>query len=154
VAWEEWEQLKAAAAERHSARVQLNQLLADQGGTSSGSSGASGELRSDKKAWSAAGEGVGGLRGNIAKALAKLQDGQKGLGKDSECSTAAAQREVHTSWERYVRNVSGRCEKLAGLLEKVGTDQLRTDEAIRDEIAKLKIEYEDTPAVGGQSKSR
>ncbi|MHB9861159.1 hypothetical protein [Streptomyces sp. YIM S03343] len=34
MAWEEWEQLKAHAAERHSARMQLNQYPADQGGGS------------------------------------------------------------------------------------------------------------------------
>ena len=53
-------------------------------------------------------------------------------------------------WE----NVSARCQKLSGLLDKVGNDQLRTDEAISAEIAKLKTEYKDTPAVGGQSKGR
>ncbi|TVZ75923.1 hypothetical protein [Streptomyces sp. BK340] len=153
MAWDEWEQLKAAAVERQSAHMQLNQLPADLGGTSSGG-GVSGKLRSDKAAWSTAGDGVGDLRDNISKALAQLGEGQKGLGKDSGCLTAAAQREVHTSWERYVGDVSGRCDKLAGLLEKVGNDQLRTDEAIKAEIAKVKTAYEDTPAVGGQSRGR
>ncbi|MEU7054814.1 hypothetical protein [Streptomyces sp. NPDC046197] len=87
MAWQEWEQLKAAAAERHSARMRLNQLPGDQGGTSASGSGASGRLRSDKKAWSAAGEGVGELRDNIGKALKKLEDGQTGLGKGSGCTT-------------------------------------------------------------------
>jgi hypothetical protein len=32
MAWEEWEQLKAQAADRHSARMQLNQYPADQAG--------------------------------------------------------------------------------------------------------------------------
>ncbi|MEU6088982.1 hypothetical protein ABZ865_19585 [Streptomyces sp. NPDC047085] len=154
MAWEEWEQAKAAAVERQSAHMQLNQIPSDPGGTSSGGGGVSGKLRSDKAAWSTAGNGVGDLRDNISKALAKLGEGQKGLGEDSGCLTAAAQREVHTSWERYVGDVSGRCEKLAGLLEKVGNDQLRTDEAIKAEIAKVKTEYEDTPAAGGQSKGR
>ncbi|MFG2882325.1 hypothetical protein ACGFYV_08375 [Streptomyces sp. NPDC048297] len=154
MAWEEWEQLKATAVERQSARMQLNHVLIDPGGTSSGGGGVPGKLRSDKAAWSTAGNDVGDLRDNAGKALTKLNDGQKGLGKDSGCLTAAAQREVHTSWERYVGDVSGRCEKLAGLLEKVGNDQLRTDEAIKAEIAKVKTEYEDTPAVGGQSRGR
>jgi hypothetical protein len=30
--WDEWEQLKAQAAERHSAQMQLNQYPADAGG--------------------------------------------------------------------------------------------------------------------------
>lgn len=32
MAWEEWDQLKAKAADRHSTRMQLNQYPADQGG--------------------------------------------------------------------------------------------------------------------------
>ncbi|MFK4147957.1 hypothetical protein [Streptomyces sp. NPDC004065] len=32
MAWQEWEQLKAQAADAHSARMQLNQYPADQGG--------------------------------------------------------------------------------------------------------------------------
>ncbi|MGW7527629.1 hypothetical protein [Streptomyces sp. NPDC054783] len=150
MAWDEWVQLKTAAAERSTGRMHIDHLADPVGGAG----GVSGELRSDKAAWSKAGGDVGGLRDNISKALAKLQDGQKGLGKDAGCLTAAAQREVHTSWERYAGNVSARCEKLSGLLDKVGHDQLRTDEAISAEIAKLKTEYQDTPAVGGQSMGR
>ncbi|MGJ3559809.1 hypothetical protein ACR6C2_18265 [Streptomyces sp. INA 01156] len=80
------EQLKTAAAERQSAQMQLNQLPVDQGGTSStgGVHGPpSGGLRSDKAAWSKAGEGVGDLRENTGKALKRLADGQTGLDKGS-----------------------------------------------------------------------
>lgn len=155
MAWEEWEQLKAEAAERHSARMQLNQLPADQGGGGTSSGGApSGKLRSDKAAWSKAGEGVGSLPENINKALVELENGQKGLSKGSGCLTAAAQRDIYASWERYAKDVSGRCDALAGLFEKVGDDQVRTDEAIKAEITKLTVQYEDTPAVGGQAGSR
>ncbi|MEH0544131.1 hypothetical protein ACWGH3_29210 [Streptomyces sp. NPDC054884] len=155
MAWDEWEQLKAVAAGRHSARMQLNHVLADQGGGGTSSAGApSGKLRSDKAAWSKAGEGVGSLTKNINKALVELENGQKGLGKDSGCLTAVAQRDVYASWERYVKDVSGRCDALAGVFEKVGNDQVRTDEAIKAEIARLKVQYEDTPAVGGQAGGR
>ncbi|MFF9309368.1 hypothetical protein ACF1BS_00455 [Streptomyces sp. NPDC014748] len=154
MAWEEWEQLKAAAAERHSARMQLNGMPDGRGGTSSGGGSASGRLRSDKKAWSAAGEGVGRLRDDIGKALKKLEDGQTGLGKGSGCSTAAAQRSVHGSWQRRVNDISELCEALAGVLAKVGHDQLRTDEAIKTEIAGLKARSEETTAAGGTGKGR
>ncbi|MFI6404984.1 hypothetical protein [Streptomyces sp. NPDC050548] len=155
MAWEEWKQLKATAVDRHFARMQLNSLPMDPGGGGTSSADTpSGRLRSDKAAWSKAGEGVGSLSENISRALAKLADGQKGLGKDSGCLTAAAQRDVYGSWERYVKDVSGRCDALAGLLEKVGNGQVRTDEAIKAEIAELKVQYEDTPAVGGQAGGR
>jgi hypothetical protein len=156
MAWDEWEQLKAAVAERRTTQMQLNQLPADQG--SSGTSGVygppSGSMRSDRAAWSKAGQGVGALRGNISKALTKLEDGQKGLGADSGCLTAAVQKDVYDSWERYIKDVSGRCETLAELFEKVGNDLLRTDEAIKGEIARVEIQNKDTPEVGGQAGGR
>lgn len=144
MAWEEWEQLKSAAAEQHGAQMQLNQVPLDPGGSGGGT------LVSNKPAWSKAGRDVGSLRDDIGKAMGKLTDGQQGLGEDAGCLTAAAQKDVHTSWETYVKKVSGRCGKLSGLLEKAGNDQLKTDEAIEAEIGNLKVEYGDTPAVGGK----
>ncbi|MGW4673380.1 hypothetical protein [Streptomyces sp. NPDC004324] len=83
-----------------------------------------------------------------------MEDDQKSLGKDSGCLSAAAQRDVHDSWERYVKDVSARCDAPAGLFEKVGNDRMRTDEAIEAEIAELEVQYEDTSAVGGQAGGR
>jgi hypothetical protein len=143
VAWDEWEQLKSAAAEQHAAQMQLNHVPLDPGG-------GTGTLVSNKPAWSKAGQDVGSLREDISKAMGKLTDGQKGLGEDAGCLTAAAQKDVHDSWETYVKNVSGRCGKLSALLEKAGNDQLKTDEAIEVEIGNLKVEYADTPPVGGK----
>ncbi|MBL3671078.1 hypothetical protein JL475_35115 [Streptomyces sp. M2CJ-2] len=147
MAWDEWEQLKTAAAERQSAQMQLNQLPADPGG-------GTGTLISNRSAWTKAGTDIGSLREDIGKATAKLKDGQTGLGKESGCLTAAAQKDVHASWETYVKNVSGRCGKLSGLLVKAGNDQRQTDESVEAEIAKLEVAYADTPAVGGQGKGR
>ncbi|MFC1232150.1 MULTISPECIES: hypothetical protein [Streptomyces] len=147
MAWEEWEQLKAAAIERHVAQMQLNQLPADPGGST-------GTLISNKRAWTKAGTDIGSLREDIGKAAGKLKDGQAGLGKESGCLTAAAQRDVHASWETYLKNVGGRCGRLSGLLAEAGDHQLRTDQSVEAEIAKLEVVYADTPAVGGQGKGR
>ncbi|MFG2475389.1 hypothetical protein [Streptomyces fagopyri] len=145
MAWAEWEQLKSAAAGQHSAQIQLNHVAMDPGG---------GTLVSNKRAWVKAGEGVGSLREGMGKALGKLADGQKGAGEDAGCLTAGAQKGVYDSWERYVKDVSGRCGRLSGLLEKVGSDLLKTDEAIGVEVGNLEVAYSDTPAVGGQDKRR
>ncbi|MET9127649.1 hypothetical protein [Streptomyces sp. NPDC004528] len=83
-----------------------------------------------------------------------MDGSQKGLSKDSGCLNAAALRDVHDSWERYVKDVSARCDAPAWLFEKVGNNRMRTDEAIKAEIAELKVQYEDTPAVGGQAGGR
>ncbi|MFC5202329.1 MULTISPECIES: hypothetical protein [Streptomyces] len=145
--WEEWEQLKTEAAERHAARMQLNHVPLDPGGDT-------GTLVSNKPAWSKAGQDVGSLRESISKGLGKLMGGQEGLGDDAGCLTAGAQKDVHNSWERYVKSVSGRCGNLSGLLEKAGNDQLKTDEAIEAEIGNLKVAYADTQTVGGRDKGR
>ncbi|MFH8800171.1 hypothetical protein ACH4F6_11325 [Streptomyces sp. NPDC017936] len=147
MAWDEWEQLKSAAAEQHSTQMQLNHVPLDPGG-------GGGTLVSNKPAWTKAGQDVGSLRDDISKAMGKLEDGQKGLGKDAGCLTAAAHKDVYASWETYIGKVSGRCGKMSGLLEKAGSDQLKTDESIQVEIGNLKVEYADTPAVGGQGKER
>ncbi|MFD7060378.1 hypothetical protein [Streptomyces sp. NPDC059906] len=142
MAWEEWEQLKAAAAaERQSAHMQLNQLPGDRGGTGAGATYGppSGRLRSDKAAWSRAGEGLGELRTNLGKALTKLEEAQTGLDKGSAILTAAAQQGVFDSWARRVKDIDEWCDGLAGVLEKTGNDQLRTDEAIKAEIAALSV---------------
>ncbi|MBK3575299.1 hypothetical protein JHN63_16050 [Streptomyces sp. MBT65] len=127
--------------------MQLNHVPMDPGGSG-------GDLVSNRRDWAKAGEAVGSLREDIGKAFGKLADGQKGLGEDSGCLTAAAQKDVYDSWETYVKSVSARCGRLSGLLEKAGSDQLRTDEAVEVEIGNLDVAYSDTPAVGGQEKGR
>ncbi|MEV7088807.1 hypothetical protein AB0O07_23460 [Streptomyces sp. NPDC093085] len=148
MAWDEWEQAKADAAGRQAVAMRLNQVPADQGASASEVTGG---LKTSKKAWTTAGEGVGSLRTGIGTALTKLEDGQSGLGATTGCLSAAAQKEVYDSWKAYAKKVSGRCGSLQSLLERVGNDQLRTDESVKSELDQLKKKYADTPAVGGQT---
>ncbi|MFJ2194542.1 hypothetical protein [Streptomyces violaceusniger] len=136
----EWTQLKQDAA----GRMRLDS--ADKG-----SAGGAGDLKSSKAAWRKAGEGVGSLREGIANALTKLDEGQKGLGKDAGCQTAAAQRVVLDSWKRYAKDVSKRCGELRKAMEQTGHDHANIDQAVKAEVDKLKTKYEDTPAVGGRT---
>ncbi|MFP1627866.1 hypothetical protein ACLB9X_22455 [Streptomyces sp. 5K101] len=152
MAWDEWEQLKTEAAERHSTQMQLNQYPAEQGG---GELGATSEnLKSDKRAWVKAGDGIKRLDEPIGGALTKLQDGQMGLGETTGCQSAAAQLELYDSWSKYVKNVRGRCRSLGGALESSGHDLAKTDESLKTELDALKGTYKDTEAVGGQAKER
>ncbi|WP_432159211.1 hypothetical protein [Streptomyces sp. bgisy153] len=147
MAWDEWEELKGTALARSSPQMQLNHVPIDPAeGT--------GTMVSDKPVWSKAGQDVGAACEDIDKALVALSGGQEGLTADFDCQTSGAQKLVHESWERYINSVSARCEKLATLFQKAGSDLLKTDEAIMIEIGNLKLEYADTPAVGGQGKRR
>ncbi|MET7622343.1 hypothetical protein [Streptomyces sp. NPDC005408] len=94
------------------------------------------------------------MRKSVSAALAKLEEGQTGLGTETGCLTAAAQGEVYDSWKRYAEDVSKRCGSLQKILEQVGHDLLMTDEAVKAEVDKLKVEYADTDAIGGQAKGR
>ncbi|MGA4998434.1 hypothetical protein ACPCB7_10420 [Streptomyces arboris] len=151
MAWDEWEQLKADAVANGSAQMQLNQAPSE-GGTQA--SAASGDLKSDKRAWVKAGEGVTRLKTGVGKALTKMADGQAGLGDTSGSRSAAAQKELYESWKKYVSDVSGRCGALGGLMQKAGHDLAKSDEEVKEELEKLKVTYKDTEAVGGQAKEK
>ncbi|MFF1690484.1 MULTISPECIES: hypothetical protein [unclassified Streptomyces] len=153
--WDEWEQLKSDAAERHSARMQLNQYPAGEGpGSGSTTSSVTGGLKSSQGAWNKAGEGVGSLHEGIGRAQAGLGDGQKGLGDGAACLTAGAQKEVYASWMRYTKAVSERCDGIKGVLHQVGRDLLKTDGDVKAELDRLKTKYADTQALCGQEKGR
>ncbi|MGC4970566.1 hypothetical protein ACLQ2H_31920 [Streptomyces globisporus] len=146
MAWDEWEQIKADVAAKGPASMQLNQAPSE-GATS-------GDLKSNRKTWVRVGEGVTDLKGGVGKALTKLADGQTGLGDTTGSVSAAAQKELYDSWKKYVSDVRGRCEALGGLLQKAGHDLSKTDEEALADLEKLQVKYEDTKAVGGQSKEK
>ncbi|MER6024794.1 hypothetical protein [Streptomyces sp. NPDC001851] len=147
MSWDEWEQLKAHAAARGSTRMQLNHA-SDPVGVGYD------RLKSNKNAWAKAGEDLSGLKGAISKALGKLDDGQSGLGGTDGCESAAAQKELLASWKKYVGDVSGRCDELAGLLQRTGLDLAMTDADVKAELDKIHGKYQDTEALGGQTKGK
>ncbi|MEV5384212.1 hypothetical protein [Streptomyces sp. NPDC052721] len=148
MAWDEWERLKADAAARGSTGMQLNHVPMDPGGSGTG------DLKSDRKAWTKAGADTKGLQDDIGQALGKLDDGQSGLGDTSGVQSAAAQQELYASWKKYVGDVKGRCGELGGLLERSGHDLAMSDADVKAELDKISAKYHDTEAVGGQAKGR
>ncbi|MGW1837623.1 hypothetical protein [Streptomyces sp. BBFR2] len=148
MAWDEWEHLKAEAAERTSTGMRLNSGLLP------GDPVAGNRLLSDKRVWSKAGGELAGLKGELGKAAGKLRDGQRGLGDTAGCRSAAAQQELFDSWEKYVEKVCDRCGALGALLERSGRDLSMPDSEVRGELDRLKLRYEDTEAVGGWAKGK
>ncbi|MCX4846081.1 hypothetical protein [Streptomyces sp. NBC_00893] len=155
MAWDEWEQLKADAVQRHTTNMRINSASAD-GGYAEAASGpaAIGDLKSEKAAWVAAAEGVADQRKRLGKALTALTTGQKGIGENEGCKTAAVQSTVHTSWHTYAKTLDEKCQGLQQILEKTGHEFHATDESVKDELNKLKTKYQDTPAAGGQAEGR
>ncbi|MBT1188536.1 hypothetical protein HET69_32300 [Streptomyces sp. CJ_13] len=151
MAWDEWEQIKADVNSGQPVAMRLNHVPVE---PSAGPSAVTGGLQSSKKAWSAAGEGVGSLRPTVGTALTKLEQGHAKVGAIAGCLSAAAAKEVYDSWKKYAEGVSERCGSLQHVLEQVGRDLLTTDDAVRGEMSKLNLKYADTEAVGGQAKDR
>ncbi|WP_432013862.1 hypothetical protein [Streptomyces cucumeris] len=123
-----------------------------------GSNGGSRNLRSSKNGWTAAGRGVGELRGNIRAAVTKLGEEQTGLGADSKTGSgiesAAAQRELYRSWKRYLKGVSGKCGTFQDRLEKAGDHHYKNDLATEHAFNQLDDLYKDTKPAGGESRGR
>lgn len=90
MAWDEWEQLKAEAADRHTARMQLNQLPADQGGDTptggakTGATGGSGTLKHSGGPWTRAAGAAEDLRISTESTKKHLQSGHTGVSKGAE----------------------------------------------------------------------
>ncbi|MGW0080655.1 amino acid ABC transporter permease [Streptomyces sp. NPDC003393] len=120
MAWEEWEHLKTAAAERQSARMQLNQLPADQGSSSSGG-GASADLQIRKTPWTSASGVADELRTATAGGLTDLKLAHVGAAGGTEgFACPAVFQEVRTTWEARLTAVGDECGRLHGTLAKIG----------------------------------
>ncbi|MFI6701748.1 hypothetical protein ACIBJC_22750 [Streptomyces sp. NPDC050509] len=111
-------------------------------------------MKTDKAAWTAAGDGVGLLRADIKRSGTALEQGQSGLVTAGGVESAAAQKQLYRSWKDYLADVNGRCGRLSELLEKTGNDEYKNDEAVQSAFRQLGGQYQDTPATGGQSRGR
>ncbi|MEU8996980.1 hypothetical protein AB0952_22910 [Streptomyces caniferus] len=152
MSWDdEWAALKREAADGRGL-----QLASAGGGSWQGGSGdGSGDVKSKRSVWTTAGREVQSLRGDIAKALTKLEDEQQGLGAGaSGVQSAAAQQDVYRSWKRYLEALSGRCGAIQAQMEKAGGALYGNDAAVKGSFSKLSQKYEDTPAVGGRQQGK
>ncbi|WP_159401696.1 hypothetical protein [Streptomyces sp. NRRL F-5053] len=143
---EEWAGLKRDASSR------MRLAGAPAAGWPSKAGGSDG-VKSSKNAWSAAGEGISGLRSGIRKALKDLETGQQGTGAKGtvgglEC--AAAQRELHASWEVYVEAVNRRCGELAEKLEKAGNHHYKNDAETEEAFRHTRTKVESPDGHGGK----
>lgn len=142
---EEWARLRGGASGEPGMRL-ASVPAADGGG-----GGGDADVQSTRPAWTAAGTAVGGLAGDVKKALTGLETGQTGLAAKG-VESAGAQSEVYTSWKTYLEALSGRCTALQGKLERAGNDLFLTDDNLKGLFTELAKHYQDTPATGGQER--
>ncbi|BAC72290.1 MULTISPECIES: hypothetical protein [Streptomyces] len=137
MAWDEWEQIKAAAAERRSTQMQLNQLPADQGGSTPtggskpGLNGGSGTLRHSNGPWTHAAGTADDLRISTESTKKSLQSGHTGVSAGAEgLASLGALKTVLTSWEKRLEAVRDECESLEPKLRAVAKDMGEYDSAV------------------------
>ncbi|MGW2417911.1 amino acid ABC transporter permease [Streptomyces sp. NPDC001709] len=142
MAWEEWEQLKSAAAERHGTRMQLNQVPADVGGSGSGAGGGSGtgRLRHTHGPWTRAASVADDLHTSTVKSKADLglahDDMAASLGGLASLGTLRA---VLTSWENRLGTVRDECSTLGPKLRQVALDMGEADHAVGTKVGAVHV---------------
>ncbi|MGW7360805.1 amino acid ABC transporter permease [Streptomyces sp. NPDC054802] len=125
MAWDEWEQLKASAAGRHSTQMQLNKAAPmDEGGDAP----ADGGLQHSAKPWNRAASTAGLLTTGTNNAKTNLTKGHAGMaGGLTGLASLGSLKSVLSSWETRLGAVRDECESLEPKLRQVPKDLGGTD---------------------------
>ena len=133
MAWEEWEQLKASAAERQSTGVQLNQLPANSGGSAPSGRGNGGgdRLKHSAQPWNRAAKTADDLRISTNTTRTTLTTAHAGVaGGLTGLASLAELKGVLTSWEERLGAVRDECESLEPRLRTVGKELVGVDAGV------------------------
>ncbi|MGV9357302.1 hypothetical protein [Streptomyces misionensis] len=137
MAWDEWEQLKAGAAQR-----MLVDHLADSGGGGSSSphAGSSYDLKASKGPWTKASSVAKDLQTVTNAGLTELKTAHEGVkgGTDGFSSTVALS-EILPTWEKRLTSVRDECDRLRGALALTGRDFGEIDPAVADKVSGVHV---------------
>jgi hypothetical protein len=128
--WDEWEQLKAGSAGRHSAGTQLNQVPGEpgSGANDAGGGGGAGRLRHSSHPWSRAATTAEDLHRSTSIAKTELHDAHAGPASGIEgLASLGALRSVLSSWEERLGSVTDECASLESELRRVSRDMGEVD---------------------------
>lgn len=140
MAWEEWERLKSAAAERHTTHMQLNQLPADPGGSTGGDNGGGGTLKHSHGPWTRAADAADDLRTSTNNSKTDLSSAHEGVGSGAEgLASLGALKSVLASWEKRLGAVRDECEALGPKLRQVAQDMGEVDVSVAAKADSVKV---------------
>jgi hypothetical protein len=135
MAWDEWEQLKATAAERSSTRMQLNQYPADQGG-----GGTQGDLVAGQEDLEAVGKAAHGLfedftrySGHASVASVAAAGGLKGDG----FALGAALEHVADRWSEQTQSLLDACAHISNHLRFTKSQHAADDSHIAGAVSSI-----------------
>ncbi|AWI28881.1 amino acid ABC transporter permease [Streptomyces tirandamycinicus] len=131
MAWDEWERIKASAAERRFTEMRLDQPPADRAGDGpSGGAGGS-RLRHAARPWNRAAATAGILRTSTRTARTDLATGHAGTaGGLAGLSSLASLTSVLDSWEDRLGAVEDECVALEPALRRAGGELVGADHGV------------------------
>ncbi|ARP70924.1 hypothetical protein LK07_15405 [Streptomyces pluripotens] len=135
MAWDEWDQLTAGAAQR----MQIDHLAGPGGGGSNGSSGGPApDLKASQGPWTKASGIAQELQTATHAALTEIQTAHESIkgGTDGFASTAAL-NEILPTWEKRLASVRNECDRLHGALAKTGRDFGEFDPAVAGKLSRI-----------------
>ncbi|MFE3940643.1 amino acid ABC transporter permease [Streptomyces sp. NPDC059118] len=129
MAWDEWEQLKAGAAERHATAMQINGLQRGDGsGGPAGGAGGTGTLKHKGGPWTKAAGTADGLQTSTITAKADLRRAHEGTADGlAGLASLGALTSVLTSWEERLGRVRAECGSLEPKLRQVAVEFAEVD---------------------------
>ncbi|MCD7440422.1 hypothetical protein K4B79_19620 [Streptomyces lincolnensis] len=137
MAWEEWDELKASAAERHSTQMQLNQLPADQGGNAT-----QGDLTADHADLEAVGKAAHDLfddfqhhSGHARVASVSAAGGLKGEG----FALGAALEHVAERWSEQTKTLLDACAHISNHLRFTKNQHAADETYIAGAVSKIAL---------------
>ncbi|MBA9045740.1 MULTISPECIES: hypothetical protein [Streptomyces] len=145
MAWDEWEEIKAASAERHSTPMRLNHLPGDF--TGSPSKGVSGTLRHTNGPWGTAANTADDLKTSTESVKKGLRSSHTGVSTGAAgLASLGALKTVLSSWEKRLEAVRDECTSLEPKMRAVARDMGETDVAVADKARAVHV------AGGGNSR--
>lgn len=119
MAWDEWEQLKSEAAERHSTQMQLNQADPGDGGRGLGVTGEAGVLKVSEKDLAAVGSKAHDLYDRLWReariAVPTSDTAASGL-KSQGFALGGALQHVSTRWDEQLKSLLDACAHISNHL--------------------------------------
>ncbi|MFF1452642.1 amino acid ABC transporter permease [Streptomyces sp. NPDC058274] len=141
MAWEEWEQLKAQAAERHTTQMQLNSLQGEGGyAKPSGGGGGTGTLKHKGGPWTKAAGTADDLQTSTITARGDLRSAHGGIGGGlAGLSSLGALKTVQKSWIDRLGRVRGECRDLEPKLRQVAVDLGEVDAEVGNKAKAVSV---------------
>ncbi|QNP71096.1 amino acid ABC transporter permease [Streptomyces roseirectus] len=133
MAWDEWEQLKAQAAERHTSHTRLNSASAD-------GSGGTGTLKHKGGPWTKAAGTADELQTSTVTSGVDLRAAHDGISGSLEgLVSLSTLKTVLTSWDERLSAVRDECGDLEPKLRQVAKDMGEVDAAAADKTKSVQV---------------